>query len=427
MDESSLPDVSPRIRPFTYYVDRKEVDTRSTESTVIPWNDHSSLPSTPISALSPPPRHVVPKKGRLRSESDAVQDDDGQSGLRQRVPITRPFALRLSLDVDQHSGVSHSPSTLSAESNDTKRDEEDGISIRTALTIRRFSCDQEPFRSGVLEMKPQQEQPRHPITTAAGKSTPLLTPGSSSLTGSPTSSSPHPSLSFSLSEPGECNRPSLIERRRRRSPQTIPDDDRLTLALQNSSKWSSDDESRDNTSALSSQTSEKLAVVDKEMAWCQRRLEQSLEASFKTKSRQRAMMALEGKMKTVTMNPIADIFELDDKLESYEVDVVRDKAQYDAVVARTLHRRPCSHDEYRQIVRPTSIKQNNDGTSQLHIICEDTQESRSPVEPERLDRNLLCPTPPSSAQHPMLKIRTPSLVFFPSSPSSMGSLGDNEA
>ncbi|KAF7732863.1 hypothetical protein EC973_000139 [Apophysomyces ossiformis] len=443
-DETTFEDASPRVRPFTYCMNRKEVDAPYTEekvdrlesSSVTPWNDHSSLPNTPISALSPPPRYVTAKKDRLRYGSDWMQEDNASSSrLQSRVPISRPFALRLSLDIDQHcSSLSHSPSTLSVASNDTKREDEDSMSIRTAFTIHRpdpiKECSENPMPEMIPRQQQQQEEQSHPSSaTAAGKSIPLLTPGSSSLTDLPISSS----SSFSLGEQSDRHRLSLIERRRRRSPQIIPDDDRLTLALENSSKWSSDDECREPVDRLASSHMVEMPedVPQHDLAWRQRVLDQSVDGAFKNKSRQKAMMALEGKTKTVTMTPIAAISEIDNALASYEVDVVRDKAQYEAVVARTLHRRPCSQEECQTMVACTSVKPLYDGVNALRVISEDeddnAQQVRLAAEPERLDRRFLCPTPPSSAHHPMSKTRTPSLVFFPSSPSSMGSSGENEA
>lgn len=142
---------------------------------------------------------------------------------------------------------------------------------------------------------------------------------------------------------------TLKERRQRKSPLSMPDTEQLTLALKEL--------------LVNEQEEKKKRKSYQEEVWRQQLLEQSIAFSFQNKSRQEAMLILEGKKsRGISLQPIVNVHELDHHFENgdSEQDVVRDKAQYDAIVSSTtMHKRHLSHDDRRNTI--TAI--NNSRTS----------------------------------------------------------------
>ncbi|KAL0079988.1 hypothetical protein J3Q64DRAFT_1752140 [Phycomyces blakesleeanus] len=272
-----------------------------------------------LSSLSPPPRHTMSRKNRIQSMQlgDLATVHVAVPIQRPRTMASRPCVLRLSLDVEQHSTLSHA-STLSNDSEDRSSTYTSQSVSRPGLGSNRRSDPMTPFRSGTLGSIRQSDLSNH--------------------------------NDFFVNR--ASSRLSLIERRRRRSPQTVPDDGRLLLAL-----------------------SDHSSVTD--VAWQERGL-----ISFdRDVSRQEAMLALEGRRTS------------DTTISSFG----RDKPSYDNdfSINDTSLRRRSTLDE-QEVVRRHLLEDTS-----LHIIPENTN------------------TPPSSAN---LKARTPSLIYFPSSPSSIGSI-----
>ncbi|KAI9020730.1 hypothetical protein CLU79DRAFT_755225 [Phycomyces nitens] len=257
-----------------------------------------------LSSLPPPPRHTMSRKNRIQSMQlgDLETVHVAVPIQRPRTMASRPCVLRLSLDVEQHSTLSHE-SNLSNDSEDRSSTYTSQSISRPGLGSRR-SDPTTPFRSGTLGSIRKSDLSDLIVNRAS-------------------------------------SRLSLIERRRRRSPQTVPDDGRLLLAL--------NDHPSDGL-------------------WQER----SLISFDRDVSRQEAMFALEGRRISDTTT----------------ASFGRDKPSYDNDF-------PINDD----IIRRRSALEDQDNS--LHIIPENTN------------------TPPSSAN---IKARTPSLIYFPSSPSSAGSL-----
>jgi hypothetical protein len=152
---------------------------------------------------------------------------------------------------------------------------------------------------------------------------------------------------------------TLKERRRRRSPLSLPNTDQLTLALKEMMveeqlqditcndamqqqqptrhPFAASNNKRQTYDATIPQVYNLHGIDSTSSLWRQQLLEQTLAFSFEDQSRRDAMLTLEGKRaRAVALRPIAPVEELDhhfDKTKSR--DVVKDKAQYDAIVSRT--------------------------------------------------------------------------------------------
>lgn len=223
---------------------------------------HVPLPAGPVcSALSPPPRpsmlarrvnnYTHPSMSRRQSskstkqhEGDIVQPQSRQSSSSR--PMIQTFNLRLSIDIERQSMLCGSPSSATASS---ISGESYAPSLSRPIT---------PFRSGTLGSH------SYPFPATTSSAVP-----------------PVPDI------------PPLKERRKRRSPMSIPDD--LTLDLQPSS-----------ISAASATEIE----------------------------REKAMDALEGKTSSSASSSSSS-----SASSSLSSAIDRDKAQYEAVVARTQRRR----------------------------------------------------------------------------------------
>ncbi|KAI9312366.1 hypothetical protein BX666DRAFT_827920 [Dichotomocladium elegans] len=281
--------------------------------------------ATPLSALSPPPRHAMKERSRSMtvdsstpwpsSSSPLFHKEEHQESLplplKQKASTIGPSrALRLSLDIEQQ--YSSSPSSIS---DLHKKDEQDDASSCTSSNRVRGAATPDPkFRLSSIEAS----------TPSAG------------------------------GQQAE-KRLSLIERRQRTSA-TIPDIEKLNIFYNESGLDDhvkhGDEEDGDYEKLLSefrlpSETlppsSSPVPVAVKENKEKREEAHHSHtrppmpfggipDRTFREMSRQQAMDALEGKGSGVR-----------------PMDVGRDKAYYDAVVAGTLHRRP-----WTQFLQPQS-------------------------------------------------------------------------
>jgi hypothetical protein len=276
---------------------------------------------------------------------------------------------------------------------------------------------------------------------------------------------------------------TLKERRHRRSPLSMPDTDQLTLALkglltvedQQQQQERQPIEQEQNKSAApatpipappSPQQQQRKrsssyqhhgycdSSEEEDLVWRQQLLEQSIAFSFlqQNKSRQEAMMTLEGRKHSraaVSLQPIVNVHDLDDHFESdattSERDIVKDKAQYDAIVSRT-HRRQSAADEYnnqrksyRTSLRARSasdsstnkviVQQKELATTTLDIISENEVATTTTTPTAKI---LLFPPTTTTSQHHQLQVLTPetpphhqlnapSLISAPSTPNSIDS------
>ncbi|KAF7725765.1 hypothetical protein EC973_009382 [Apophysomyces ossiformis] len=218
----------------------------------------------------------------------------------------------------------------------------------------------------------------------------------------------------------------------------IPDNDRLTLALKNLSR-----PDKSETSELISAVKPRSKSEDDDLAWRQRLLEKSLLYSFEKRDspRQKTSNMSENKkkkhgVKMTNMTPIAHMEHLESQLKSVMVgddnrklagstmDLVRDKEQYEAIVARTMcqRRRPRAESfPTTPLNQPSASGRQHRGTNPgLQIISEQRLGAA-----EDGTVMLVPPTPPSTTQ-PSANARTPSLIYYPSSPSSVGSLNNQD-
>ncbi|KAG0167490.1 hypothetical protein DFQ28_005971 [Apophysomyces sp. BC1034] len=357
-----------------------------------------SLPPTPISPLPPPPRKNAK---RDRACSVGTQIPLSQS-------LTSSALIHLSLDVE-HDQIQKSSTVTEIDPNETNNE-------------NRTSCQSDisrAFYSGTLGHPRLHEDALAPLPDSA------LTRSVSS-----------PSSSSSITTTDDDNRLPLKERRRRRSPLMIPDNDRLTLALKQLSRPDRP-ETSEVTAAVKPRS--KHTVENDDLAWRQRLLEKSLIYSFEKKDGSRQKQDSRKKnqnVKMVAMNPIAHVGHLEGQLRAVSIsdddhklvgptmDLVRDKEQYEAIVARTMcqRRRPRAESfPTTPLDQPSASGRQHRGTNQgLQIISEQrlaaTDEGAVMLVP---------PTPPSTAQ-PQANARTPSLIYYPSSPSSVGSVNNQD-
>ncbi|CDH50515.1 predicted protein [Lichtheimia corymbifera JMRC:FSU:9682] len=255
-----------RTNEYPFYTAQRETASKeqqqpNTDAGPSKQQLHVSLPAGPVcSALSPPPRpsmvarrvnnNTHPSMSRRQSstntkqqEGDIVQPHPRRSSSSR--PMIQTFNLRLSIDIERQSMLCGSPSSATTSS------------ISGESFAPSISRPTTPFRSGTL--------------------------GSHSYPFPPTSSAVPPVPDI----------PPLKERRKRRSPMSIPDD--LTLDLKRSS-----------ISAASATEIE----------------------------REKAMDALEGKTSSSASSSSSSSVS-----SSLSSAIDRDKAQYEAVVARTQRRR----------------------------------------------------------------------------------------
>ncbi|CEP17615.1 hypothetical protein [Parasitella parasitica] len=368
-------------------------------------------PPAPLS-LSPPPRQIKSKRESFgnQSNSDATPISRRiliDPTLTPRVePIStktkkQPSLLRLSMDIEL------------LMSSDIDND--------SCIALQSGVGSVSPFRSGTLD-----------ITNASRSNSaslpPPLPPLTIPLDSCINNSRPHSQLTTTDSpisttaSDDEEHKLTLIERRRRRSPLTMPNSDQLTLAVEDKSM-------EDVEKPLPPLPTESPQNTSRPQSL----MEPSACSMLNDPSRQDAMLALEGKkVRAVSLQPIAHIRELDDHFEqSTDNDIVRDKAQYDAVVSRTkTYSRQLSYEDKAQsrtLLRarspPVASIDIEPKQQQLEIITEnEIAMCRTPTSANNrfpaLSNTLLSTTPETPSYH---KQAAPSLISAPSTPNSIDS------
>ncbi|KAI9019249.1 hypothetical protein CLU79DRAFT_759378 [Phycomyces nitens] len=322
-----------------------------------------SLPPTPISALSPPPRHNHFKR------RDRTAAPSPQPSQPKPIPVN---GLRLSLNAeldheDARSDYRHSaPISTKSDSSNTPK-----TLSRISTTPSQFSDN--PFSSNTLGLKSnsRRKDPQLPDST------------------------------ISTIESHGHGLP-LKERRRRRSPLMIPDDERLTL------------KSLDSNLTVK-QTTKHMEKDD--LAWRQQILHQSLKYCFDKIHRKPSV--------SKPVIPIAPLDNLDhirvplSASSSYTQggsDIGRDKAQYEAVVAQTMHRRPKGHDGRRRI--------RSNSTPAVDPLAAKDDQTKASLQIIREHRPSRSQSPPVTMAMIPQSARTPSLIYGPSSPSSIDTVND---
>lgn len=406
---------------------------------MIIWNQQRPIqqqqqpsPVMPPPSLSPPPRQSKSKRDSYNTATTTATTTSRRPlidpTLTPRVkPISiktrkQPSLLRLSLDAE----LLQSPDG----DNDSFITFKTGHSTSSA-SITPTTTPSVPFRSGTLgatnnhransnamQPLPSLPPPLPPLNIPLDPTVSQSRPQSQATT---TTDSP---ISMTASDEDE-QKLTLIERRRRRSPLSMPNTDQLTLAL-------------DEMLIEEQQQQQQQQHQPDDSSWRQQLLEQTLAYSFNDQSRQEAMMALEGKkVRAVSLQPIAHIRELDDHFEQQpDSAVVRDKAQYEAIVARTTtHRRQLSYEDKKQPrtslrARPPSVatvevEVKQQPQQHLEIITENeiatcrTPTSASSKFPVAHSNTLLLNVTPETP--PYHKQTAPSLISAPSTPNSIDS------
>ncbi|KAL0135757.1 hypothetical protein V8B55DRAFT_1550067 [Mucor lusitanicus] len=322
----------------------------------------------------------------------------------------QPSLLRLSLDAE----LLQSPDG----DNDSFITFKTGHSTSSASITPTTTTPSVPFRSGTLgatnnsrvnsnamQPLPSPPPPLPPLNIPLDPTISQSRPQSQATT---TTDSP---ISTTASDEDE-HKLTLIERRRRRSPLSMPNTDQLTLAL--------------DEMLIEEQQQQQQQQPPDDPSWRQQLLEQTLAYSFNDRSRQDAMMILEGKKC------------LDDHFEHQTGSaVVRDKAQYEAIVASTTtHRRQLSYEDRKQprtslrarspsVATTVEVESKQQQQQQLEIITENeiatcrTPTSASSKFPVAHSNTLLLNVTPETP--PYNKQTAPSLISAPSTPNSIDS------
>lgn len=390
-------------------------------------------PIMPPPSLSPPPRQTKSKRDSYNNTATTATTTSRRPlidpTLTPRVkPISiktrkQPSLLRLSLDAE----LLQSPDG----DNDSFITFKTGHSTSSASITPTTTTPSVPFRSGTLgatnnsrvnsnamQPLPSPPPPLPPLNIPLDPTISQSRPQSQATT---TTDSP---ISTTASDEDE-HKLTLIERRRRRSPLSMPNTDQLTLAL--------------DEMLIEEQQQQQQQQPPDDPSWRQQLLEQTLAYSFNDRSRQDAMMILEGKkVRAVSLQPIAHIRELDDHFEHQTGSaVVRDKAQYEAIVASTTtHRRQLSYEDRKQprtslrarspsVATTVEVESKQQQQQQLEIITENeiatcrTPTSASSKFPVAHSNTLLLNVTPETP--PYHKQTAPSLISAPSTPNSIDS------
>lgn len=457
------------------------------------------LQQQPTSSLSPPPRQTKNKRDSSISQF-LNQSNDNTNNTKDRRPLVdptltprvkprsiktkkQPSLLRLSLDAEL---LQQSPDgTFSIQDNDSTTST--CKTGHSSLSFTPTSTTQyPPFRSGTLgavknskvrmsshdssddiplppplpkinitsDILHYDSRPNSQVTTNTNNS------NVSYVTDSP--------VSMSLVEIiDDEEKLTLKERRHRRSPLSMPDTDQLTLALkglisveeiENGSEQELSQPplpplpplptKRDSQQLQQHYYESSVADEENDHTWRQQLLEQTIAFSLQNKSRQDAMLALEGKKpRALSLQPIVAVHELNNHFDTDDnttsttksgQDVVKDKAQYDAIVSRT-HKRQLSHDDrktnsynnYRTSLRTSESSANEkkivDQASQLDIISENEiahiTTTTTPVSANKMllfstNGQRLSVTPETPPPHQQ---NAPSLISAPSTPNSFDS------
>ncbi|KAI7870164.1 hypothetical protein BDF14DRAFT_1775241 [Spinellus fusiger] len=202
----------------------------------------------------------------------------------------------------------------------------------------------------------------------------------------------------------------------------IPDDDRMTLKT-----------------VASGQPLEKAGKHHPkkrdhdELAWRQRLLQHSLHYCFDqmyTKSLAHSHASPKARRSSVThawetpLQHSTGSFSMDSHRQG-ESDIVRDKAQYDAVVAQTQHRRPRVHHTKHQ-KRPTSLVMSSLGKHTSFLPASPGTHTSSSKVYVSAPPTPLVPSQAMGAYSLPKNMTAPSLIFDPSLSSSTASTVENE-
>lgn len=373
-------------------IDDAAVVVKATGASWKHQQQHQHHHHQPTSSLSPPPRQTKNKRDSSLSQLQ-TKNDNGNASSKDRRPLVdptltprvkprsikskkQPSLLRLSLDAE----------LLQQQSPDGIFYDNDSSTTSTcktghsSFTFTPTSATQyPPFRSGTLgAVKNNNGKPRLSTSTNESDIPPLPLPRINIASGFDNKSSSRPdsqstthtNISFVTDSPSsisaidgmipnvdEEEKLTLKERRQRRSPLSMPDTNQLTLAL-NGLISETDLDHLQPTEAKPVQAHEPHVDIsygeDEDHMWRQQLLEQTIAFSLQNKSRQDAMLTLEGK-KARGYQPVVTVRQLnghydDDDNETITTahingDLVKDKAQYDAIVSRTHKRQLSSSHE----------------------------------------------------------------------------------
>lgn len=430
----------------------------------------------PTSSLSPPPRQQKSKRGSTLQDNENTMKlnhtpaNNNNRGRRPLIDPTltprvkprsiktkrQPSLLRLSLDAE----LLQSP--------DGDNDSMDTFKTNRSSNASSLTPISAPFRSGTLGSTPmnrlsiQQQPPLPPVP-------PIHIPleyNSSSRPHSQSTQSSHYNHSDSPvsidsskeavddEEYEDDGKLTLKERRRRRSPLSLPNTDQLTLALkemtvekQELSKDHVTNKRQTYDSAIP-QVYNLDGLDNASSLWRHQLLEQTLAFSFEDQSRQDAMMTLEGKKaRAVSLRPIAPVEELDHHFDGKPCNVVRDKAQYDAVVSFTrpesssLQQQHNDNDKRQSLQRVSSLLRARLPSAASEYHHEDAhtshnnkQQLQSLVQTAQPPLEIICENQVATPtmKHiphftvapetpPYHKQTTPSLISAPSTPNSIDS------
>ncbi|CAO3700432.1 hypothetical protein G6F70_004797 [Rhizopus microsporus] len=337
--------------------DSAKLTTMTASSSFTSHNDISSSQwKEPTSSLLPPPRQPKPKRQSIQiptSNKDRIPliDPTLTPKVKPKSAKGQPTLLRLSLDAE----------CLQSPTQSIKDDDNESVSTGYSGSTSNHPT---PFRSGTLgATKPSSDLVIPPLPSRPTNSsldswlTATEKPLDSCISVSAMS---QPEEEIDLID--ESRRLSLKERRRRKSPLTLPGAEQLTLAI----KETKINENEDHT-------------------WRHQLVEQSVIYSFRDKYRQEAMLSLEGKR--------------------HQEEKSLDNSKNKKISSKS--RRSSHIDQPSEFTQKERSQERSEG---LEIICEDEI-------PKIVSRAMIQipETPPHHQQF------TPSLISVPSTPNSIDS------
>ena len=375
-----------------------------------------------IPSLSPPPRQSKCK----RDSSTSQLNGDNATSRRPLVDPTltprvkprsiktkkQPSLLRLSLDAEL---LNQSPADSAFHDNESTLST--SKSHHSSLSFTPTSTSQyHPFRSGTLGANVKTT--KHKSTSRDSHTPPPLPrlhiPSDYDSYSRPNSQATTISnISYLIDSPisvidltDDEDKLTLKERRQRKSPLAMPDTEQLTLALKDIATATALASERETIQPIVHDSSD-----EDDLMWRHQLLEKSIAFSFQSKSRQEAMLALEGKKS----RSLVSVHSFDDTTQ----DIVREKAEYDAIVSRTP-KRQSSHEDKRNSFNNyrTSLKTSNDKKmatpeDALGIITENEIASTSAP--------FLYPSAQRFSPDTPHQLNAPSLISAPSTPNSIDS------
>ncbi|KAI8097221.1 uncharacterized protein BX664DRAFT_356481 [Halteromyces radiatus] len=383
-------------------------------------------------SLSPPPRH-----NKSIGKDRAIGDTAGNclNDWRQFTSSYQKMNLRLSLDtefihhrqINTTSNISDSPiDIVSVRDSMITYQEDDASTLRANSSTISYNSSMiplapssVPFRSGTLG------HPKSLKNQSAGLLPPLPSVPVSGQPSSSSSSSSFSSSSCRLSMDSDSRSSSidlpLKERRRRRSPLMFGDNDRLTLPIPRNDiiqqrRLPDKNHHRSPPPPSSSSSSlSKLPGIDST----------TIHNDIKLRSREMAMQQLEGTQpldgKIVSMPRIASTKLLDEQLiAAGDPTLLINKAQYDAVVSRTIQqRRPSSSlGQHVPLLTPSTANTIPSSSPPLTSSSPGAGSNKitgnSNITPSTTYPSFL-PTPSTSSSNH----HTSNLFYFPSTPNSM--------